>query len=82
MVYNHNLLIATSGSNRESPKIVSVEFTDWLISNMELFCFKGSGISSLSYYFSSVDLAGAFLMPLYWCFFFLVDYTPCEDLTI
>ena len=62
MVRNHYVLITTSGSNREAPIIISVDFTDWLIPNIEFFCFVGGGgISSLSYSFSSVALAGYFL---------------------
>ena len=43
---------------------------------------RGGGISSLSYYFYSVFLAGDFLLPLDFCFCFLVDHTPCKDCTI
>ena len=79
MICNHYVLIITSGSNRESPTIISVEFTYWLIPNVELFCCEGGGgIFSLSYYISSVALAGVFLMPLDWCFSFLVDFTTCK----
>ena len=80
MICNHYVLITNSGSNRELPTIISVKFTDWLIPNMEFFCFEvGGGISPLSYSVSSVALAGSFLMTLDGCVFFLVYHTPCED---
>ena len=60
MIRNNNVLITTPVSNREAPKIISVEFTDWLIPSMDFFCFEGSGTSYLSYSSSSVDLAGSF----------------------
>ena len=41
MICNHYVLITNSESNGESPTIISVEFTDWLIPNMEIFCFEG-----------------------------------------
>ena len=40
MIYNHYVLITTSGLNRESPTIISVEFTDGLIPDVEFFCFE------------------------------------------
>ena len=43
---------------------------------------RGGVISSLSSSSSSVDFVGSFFMPLDGCVFFLVDHTPCEDLTM
>ena len=41
MICNHYVLITTSGSNQKYPTIISVEFTDGLIPDMEFFCFEG-----------------------------------------
>ena len=40
------------------------------------------GYFPLQIVFSSVNWSGAFLLPLDWCLFFLVDITPYEDWTI
>ena len=41
MICNHYVLISTSGYNWESPTIISVEFSDGVIPDMELFCLDG-----------------------------------------
>ena len=41
MICNNYVFITTSGSNMELPTIISVDFTGWLITNMESFCFQG-----------------------------------------
>ena len=52
MICNHYVFIYTTGSNREYPTIISVEFTDGLIPNMEFFCFEvGWGVLPFIFFF-------------------------------
>ena len=58
MICNHYILITSSRYNRESPTIISVEFIDWLIQDVEFFCFEGGRGIFPFMFFSSVALAG------------------------
>ena len=82
MISNHYVLNATSGSNKELPTTISVDITDWLIPNMELFCFDGGWNILPLIFFFKCGFGCVLFMALCGGVFFLVDCTPCEDWTM
>ena len=63
MICNHYVLVPTSGYDWESPTIISVEFADGVIPDMDFFVWMGGSSSSFSCYFSGVIFPLTFLIP-------------------